>query len=277
MKAKAISIVSVLALTLAHASAQDGAPTTQPAAPPAPAQTPAEPAERVAAPAAVVRPYMGLTVRLVDPESCRALGLPEEVGLKVEYVDPGGPAAAAGFRRGDVLHKLGDQVLVNPHQLRVLLWTHKPGDVVAVHGFRAGEPKTINLTLGKRPDEPKFARPSASKLQKIQPGHINAKPQRTIVFGDKEHRLRITDDENGRHLTCSDTLGNVVFDGYIDTEADIAALPEVVKQKLGKMQQLQQRRGVQIEMAPLLPPAEAEPARRDPPPREKAENETVKR
>ncbi len=281
-----VVITCVCALALSHAAAQpDEAPITQPDATPAPTQAETqaaadvqptsrpgvEPAERV------VRPYMGLTVRLLDPQTGRSLELPDEVGLKVEYVDPKGPASAAGFERGDVLHKLGDQLLINPHQLRVLLWRHKPGETVDVHRFRQGERKTIKLVLGERPAEPRMLRVPVDKNQKIQPGDIKLKAQRVMVFGDKDHRLRVTDSETGRHLRCVDSEGEVLFDGYIDTEADRAALPGVVKEKLGKMQNLQQRRGVEIEVAPLLPPSEAEQAEEAAPPREPAENESTER
>jgi serine protease Do len=45
----------------------------------------------------------GLTVQPLPPEIARSLGLEESRGVIITAVDPGGPAAAAGFRRGDVI------------------------------------------------------------------------------------------------------------------------------------------------------------------------------
>jgi serine protease Do len=45
----------------------------------------------------------GLTVQRLPAEMARNLGLEENQGVLITAVDPGGPAAAAGFRRGDVI------------------------------------------------------------------------------------------------------------------------------------------------------------------------------
>ena len=45
----------------------------------------------------------GLTVQPLPPEIARSLGLEESRGVIIAAVDPGGPGAAAGFRRGDVI------------------------------------------------------------------------------------------------------------------------------------------------------------------------------
>jgi serine protease Do len=46
---------------------------------------------------------LGLAVQTVPPEIARNLGLKGSQGVIITAVDPGGPAAAAGFRRGDVI------------------------------------------------------------------------------------------------------------------------------------------------------------------------------
>ena len=47
--------------------------------------------------------HFGLTVQPVPPEIASNLGLEETRGVVITSVDPSGPAAAAGFRRGDVI------------------------------------------------------------------------------------------------------------------------------------------------------------------------------
>jgi len=46
---------------------------------------------------------LGLTVQRLPAEMARNLGLEETQGVVITAVDPGGPGAAAGFRRGDVI------------------------------------------------------------------------------------------------------------------------------------------------------------------------------
>jgi serine protease Do len=46
---------------------------------------------------------LGLTVQPVPPEAARSLGLENNRGVVITAVDPSGPGAASGFRRGDVI------------------------------------------------------------------------------------------------------------------------------------------------------------------------------
>ena len=46
---------------------------------------------------------LGLTVQTLPPEIARSQGLEGTQGVLIAAVDPGGPGAAAGFRRGDVI------------------------------------------------------------------------------------------------------------------------------------------------------------------------------
>src|SRR5258708_1330287 len=72
--------------------------------------------------------FLGVSGSPVMPALREQLKLPKGVGLIVEHVEPKSPAEAAGIKQYDVLHKIGDQLLVNAHQLAVLVRMHKPGE-----------------------------------------------------------------------------------------------------------------------------------------------------
>lgn len=57
----------------------------------------------------VQRAYLGIRIERVDWEQARRNGLPEARGIRVAEVLPGGPAAGAGIRPGDILVKLNDR------------------------------------------------------------------------------------------------------------------------------------------------------------------------
>ncbi|HEY8982680.1 MAG TPA: trypsin-like peptidase domain-containing protein [Streptomyces sp.] len=65
-------------------------------------------------------------------------------------VEPGGPAAAAGLKSGDVITKLDDSVIDSGPTLIGEIWTHKPGDKVTIAYERGGKSRTVELTLGSR-------------------------------------------------------------------------------------------------------------------------------
>ncbi|MEU7422098.1 trypsin-like peptidase domain-containing protein [Streptomyces sp. NPDC040750] len=65
-------------------------------------------------------------------------------------VEAGGPAAQAGLKPGDVITKLDDHVIDSGPTLIGEIWTHQPGDKVAITYKRGGQEHTVNLTLGAR-------------------------------------------------------------------------------------------------------------------------------
>ncbi|AJP02913.1 protease [Streptomyces cyaneogriseus subsp. noncyanogenus] len=67
-----------------------------------------------------------------------------------EAVEPGGPAADAGLKPGDVITKLDDRVIDSGPTLIGEIWTHQPGDEVTVTYERGGKQHTVELTLGSR-------------------------------------------------------------------------------------------------------------------------------
>ncbi len=51
----------------------------------------------------VERGWLGVQIQQVTPEIAKSLGLPKQEGALVADVTPGGPAAKAGFKQGDVI------------------------------------------------------------------------------------------------------------------------------------------------------------------------------
>jgi putative serine protease PepD len=97
----------------------------------------------------VTHSYFGLATAPV-PGSVSAQGGPPQ-GLFVQAVQPGGPAAGAGLRPGDVITEIDGQAATSNTQLESLTLTKSPGDTVAVTYLRDGQTATATITLGESP------------------------------------------------------------------------------------------------------------------------------
>jgi putative serine protease PepD len=74
-------------------------------------------------------------------------------GAEVGQATAGGPAAKAGIQPGDIITEVdGDQVQ-DPEDVAQAIEDNKPGDKVDVKVERNGSERTIQVTLGQRPDQ----------------------------------------------------------------------------------------------------------------------------
>ena len=93
--------------------------------------------------------YLGVATAPAGETLAKHLNLGEGVGLVVEYIDPGSPAAGK-LQVDDVLCKLNEQLLVNHEQLAVVVRTFKPGDEVTLSIIRQGKPAEAKVKLSEK-------------------------------------------------------------------------------------------------------------------------------
>ncbi len=96
----------------------------------------------------VIRPRLGIA--LVPPAVAAKLrasvGLPEQVGLLVRGVEPGGPAANAGIAEGDLLVAAGDTPLDSIDALHDVLAS--AGATLTLTVVRGTEERTVVVEFG---------------------------------------------------------------------------------------------------------------------------------
>jgi C-terminal processing protease CtpA/Prc len=94
--------------------------------------------------------YLGVRIGEVDEQWRINNNLEAKSGVLVRQVLDDGPAKAAGLQAGDILVTV-DGIPVGPMNLRALLTRIGADAEVELSLFREGEPRTLRLTLGRRP------------------------------------------------------------------------------------------------------------------------------
>ncbi|WP_338051208.1 S1C family serine protease [Pseudonocardia acidicola] len=91
------------------------------------------------------RASLGASVQTVtDPDG-------KPVGAGIVAVQPGGPAAQAGLRPGDVITAIDNQTITDAITLQTVIAQHNPGDKVNVTVQRDGAAMTVPVVLGELP------------------------------------------------------------------------------------------------------------------------------
>jgi len=130
--------------------------------------------------------YLGVETAPMNRTLGAQLGLPRDVGLVVVNVVEKSPAADI-LKEDDVLTKLDDQILVDTHQLGVLVRSKKEGDELKLTLMRGGKELTVKAKLAVH-EVPRHA--NAFFYQNGEPGGFNGMGLLSPEAGQGLARLR---------------------------------------------------------------------------------------
>lgn len=99
----------------------------------------------------VTRGWIGVQIQPVTPEIAEALDLKSAQGALVAEPQPGGPAAKAGIKPGDVITAVNDEAVKDSRQLARKIASIPPGTSVTLRIVHEGKPETVTVTLGELP------------------------------------------------------------------------------------------------------------------------------
>jgi serine protease Do len=102
----------------------------------------------------VERGRLGVAIQEVTQSLARSFGLERPRGALVASVEPGGPAAKAGVRPGDVVLGVNGRAIERSSELPPLVAAAKPGTRATLELWRDGAKRSVPVTLGElRPEK----------------------------------------------------------------------------------------------------------------------------
>jgi serine protease Do len=145
----------------------------------------------------VTRGWLGVVIQGINDELAEQFDLPDKKGALVSKVEPDGPADSAGIKRGDVIVEFNGQPIEEMAELPRVVAETKVGDKVKVTILRDGDRETIDVEVGRFPDDPQVAHAETD-----EPGEVTA----------EEFGLRVQDltQELAEQLGVDETQGAVV-------------------------------------------------------------------
>jgi serine protease Do len=101
----------------------------------------------------VNRAWLGVQIQPVTADIANSLGMKKAEGALVDHPQASSPAAKAGIAAGDVITALNGKPVKGSRELAQTIGMITPGTSVKLTLLHNGEVKTVDLTLGKMPNE----------------------------------------------------------------------------------------------------------------------------
>lgn len=109
--------------------------------------------EQLKAHGKVTRGRIGVQITAVPDDVAKALGLEQARGALVSSVEPGGPAAKAGVRAGDVIIGFNGQQIEHMSDLPRIVGGTRPGTKADIEVWRKGKAVDLKATVAELSDE----------------------------------------------------------------------------------------------------------------------------
>jgi serine protease Do len=172
--------------------------------------------ERLRQSGKVVRGWLGVEIQEVTPELAKALGLSKAAGALVAGAMPGGPAAKAGVKAGDVILRFDGANIQSIRDLPRVTAEVSPGHDSTLELWRRGQALSLQVTMGQMPEE--MGEVAVQKEQQAP------SIEKTTVLG---LRLAPLNTELRRQLNLPKTVKGVAVTEIADDSpfADLDLLP----------------------------------------------------
>lgn len=170
-------------------------------------------------------PWLGVGWQdLDDATRAQIPDLPPGIGFVVPRVEAGSPSEKAGVKPNDLVWKLGDQWIINRHQLLTLLRLHKEGEEVKLGIYRSGKAMEISVVLGRSPEIPIGMGPN-SEPKGAQEVPMKIKQPDSIGLETPEGKALLTRSGSTFEVKITSHGGSVIYEGLLRDEKGASQVP----------------------------------------------------
>jgi serine protease DegQ len=111
--------------------------------------------EQIIATGSVTRGFIGIEASELAPDIAESMKLPGGAGVQITGLVPGGPAARAGAKVGDVLLAIDGQPVNDSRLMLDIAAALKPGTKATLRVRRNGGERDVQIVVGTRPKQPR--------------------------------------------------------------------------------------------------------------------------
>lgn len=181
------------------------------------------------------RGFLGVTIRTMDDETAKSLGLDKPVGVYVDGVNKGSAGEEAGIKNKDVITKINGFTVSSSPELQEQVAKYRPGDKISVEFLRDGKLQKATVQLKNKYNTVAEVDNSKDMLDILGVTVENLSAKDKAMLG-VQSGVRVTDLRNGKLAEFTDIKKGFVITQIDDQPvADVNDFINILKNKTGKV------------------------------------------
>jgi serine protease Do len=200
----------------------------------------------------VTRGWIGVQIQTLSPAIADALALKSVDGALVAQVEPNSPAAKAGIEIGDVINAVNGEAVKDSRELARRIASIAPGMATRFGVSRAGQERTITVTLGKLPRNSAEAKGEEQKPRETSVLGLMLAPASGVAGAGAQGVVIAEIDPSGRAAESGLQTGDVILDvgrRSVNTPADVRKFVDEARAQSKRSVLLRIRRGDMVVFA----------------------------
>jgi serine protease Do len=200
----------------------------------------------------VTRGWIGVQIQSLSPAIADALALKSTDGALVAQVERNSPAAKAGIEIADVIHAVNGEEIKDSRELARRIAAMAPGASTKFGILRAGQEKTVTVTLGKLPRTSAEARGEDVKPREAPVLGLMLAPASALAGAGAPGVVITEIDPNGHAAESGLQTGDVILDvgrRGVNTPGEVRKFVEEARAQSKKSVLLRVMRGEMVVFA----------------------------